>query len=352
MASLGDVSRYLRQRRAIGKPITDRDRSAAWNAYFDTEASKQIQRGQLALDTRKVDIYEKSTADQLAMQREAADAAEKSAMVSGISQLGQLGSLAYKGSQTALGQKAIAGTKSLLGMGKTTGAQGAVAGAQGVFAAQIAPNTIGAGYTAVTGAGPAASTTGTAGLGSVMGPVGWGSAAGGMASNLAKRSSTVQDAMETVSFGVLHAEKDQGFVAGVGAGAAAGAAVGGPIGAVIGGIIGGVTSLLGTWVCTKIKDTVGVTEYEWETIRQFRLYAKENYSDWLEWYVDIGPRLLEAIDGDEEFYLELKHSFLLPIIGLTAGGYLEAAALAYKSTVIQLVNEYKPELMATAPEVI
>lgn len=358
MASLGDVSRYLRQRRAIGKPITDRDRSAAWSAYFDTEASKQLERSRLALETRRTDIHEQGSLEQQRIAREAQESQEKAAMVGGVVQLGQLGSMAYKGSQTALGQKAIAGVKGLFGSAPAqVGAQGAAAGlgAQGAVASQIAPNTIGAGYSAVTGAGPATSgtiSTGGASLGSFAGPSAIGFVAGDIASSAMMRSEKMQKFAEKTSFGILHAKKDASLAAGIGAGAAAGS-VFGPVGAAVGAVLGGIAAgIKNTWICTKIKDTIGMTEYEWETIGQFRKYAMENHSDWLGVYVNIGPDLLEAIDGDENFYSALKETFLIPVIKLTEGGFMEAAYLTYKSVVMELIDIYKPELTEEYPEVI
>ena len=59
--------------------------------------------------------------------------------------------------------------------------------------------------------------------------------------------------------------------------------------------------------------------------------------------------LLTAINGDKEYFENLKKTFINPIILLTKGGFLEAAYLAYKETVIQLVNQYNKDLMKTAP---
>ena len=374
MASLGDVSRYLRQRRAVGKPITDLDRSAAWNAYFDTEATKQIQRGELALKTRSLDITERQNAELLRLQSEEQDAAEKAGMISGAVQLGQLGSMAYKGSQTALGKKAIAGVKGLFGsaqggasatvanpaaatVASQVGAQGAAAGvgAQGAAVSSLGSDLAGvstqlADKSAMLGT-PASTTAGTSSGGSLVMPGAIGFAAGDMASSAMMRSEKMQKFAEKTSFGILHAKKDASFAAGIGAGAAAGSMFG-PVGAVIGGVLGGAAAAIkNTWLCTKTKELVGMTEHEWETIGQFREYALENHSDWLNVYVDIGPALLEKINGDEEFYSNLKDKFIDPVIKLTDGGFMEAAYLTYKSVVMDLIDKYDPELTKEYPEV-
>lgn len=337
MASLGDVSRYLRQRRAVGKPITDLDRSAAWNAYFDTEATKQIQRGELALKSRSLDITESQNAEQLRLAREAQDAQEKAGMVSGVTQLGQL---AYMGSKTDLGKSLISGAKGLYG--KATGAQAATAGSVGTAAQGTAVSSLGsdlagvstqlADKTAMLGTETATAATTGATLASTA-TAGVAGAAAGLAADK------------------LFGDKwnEAGSVVG---GATTGFMIGGPVGAVVGAVFGQITSKLSdSWICTKTKTIVGMTEHEWATIGRFRQYAQENHSDWLQVYVDIGPALLEKINGDEEFYSNLKDTFINPVIKLTEGGFMEAAYLTYKSVVMELIDKYNPELTKEYPEV-
>ena len=366
MASLSDVSRYLRQRRAIGKPITNLDRQAAWNSYFDTEANKTLERSKLAISRKNADTSAKSVAntlainkERLAISKEAQASADQAAMVSGITNLGEL---AYMGRNTAVG-KAITSKASDLYTGAKSLVTGAQSGVADAVPAISSSPPIGAG-TAGGNAGLAlASTTEAAAPTVTMGVSG----AAIPASDAAALSATGSSASGAVagSTGAIGALGTAGLAYGAGkiadkligdkvheagsiaTGAVAGAALGGPPGAIIGGIIGFAVDKISnaTWLCTKTKGTIGMTKEEWSSIGKFRQYAKENHKDWLEVYIKIGPDLLNKINGDNEFYNKLKEEFIIPIIKLTDGGFYDAAYRAYKSTVVQLVRDYAPELM-------
>lgn len=389
MASLGDVSRYLRQRRAIGKPVTRQDRAAAWEAYFDSLHGKTMQRKAIQLDRDRMAIQQdqfqqnkeiqQSQFDQsMDLQRQQREDAEDAAKISGAVQLGTLGLAA---ANTDIGGKAIDAAvgfgKKLFGaQGSTTSALGADAalggtalsasgGAPAISSAfaggapAIEPAGLAGGYAEVAlnapGAAPAA-TSALPTLSQIALPAAAGGIVGGWAGKQTLKSETAQNFIEDATFGVIHAKKDAAKITGAGAGALAGAAVGakigaigGPVGAVIGGVVGLVTSG-GSWICTRTKDLVGFKDEEWEMISKFRKYAVKNHSDWLEAYLKVGPELLVAMDGDKKFYADLKETFLMPIINLSMGGFYEAAYKTYKSVVIQLVEKYKPSLMEEAPE--
>ena len=407
MASLSDVSRYLRQRRAIGKPITAADRSAAWNAYFDTEATKSLSRSRLSLDRRKTDIYEKNAADELAMRREAYEDQADAAKIQGYTQVGILGSMAYdKFGGTGLGGKALSGIKSLFGGGtsaapvSTMGVSGASipaadvaalsnVGAQGAAVTSLAPTTtMGVSGASIPAADSAALSSTAGGGAGGMGALGVGAGIATavaadelFARNLAGTMDDPQKAWEMNTRGLRYGGASPGQTAllekvlgekgtdildkitdPTGLIGKVEEKVGKYIAPTIPKFLGGGGSTgnstvdfllnpLGTWLCTETKKQVGFTKDEWNGIAQFREYAKENHSDWLGWYVNIGPELLKEINGSEIFYTNLKHTFLLPVINMTDGGFKEAAYLAYKEIVIHLVNKYKPELLESAPEV-
>ena len=110
------------------------------------------------------------------------------------------------------------------------------------------------------------------------------------------------------------------------------------------------SDIVGTWLCTKTKEVVGMTDEEWSIIGEFRKYAKGHYDNGLAWYIEVGPELIESINGNAGFYKELKGNFLEPVIGLTRGGYPEIAFSVYKSVVIALAEKWNPGLLKTLPE--
>lgn len=56
MATLNGVSRYLRQKRATGKPITSTDKTAAWEGYFNSQAATSLDRRNMDLNSQRVNI--------------------------------------------------------------------------------------------------------------------------------------------------------------------------------------------------------------------------------------------------------------------------------------------------------
>jgi len=394
MASLADVQRFLRQKRATGQAISGEEQRRAYEAFFDVQASRNLERGRLSLQR-------KTAAENLALAQKRQALAERTsdanisaadrafalreleseenrafrerqekreagaAKISGITEIGKLG---FQALSSPLGQKAITKVGDFLKPSTTevvssipsaakpigvqgvttqavssltpsvsTAAPGAVAGTgAGAFAAPTATAT--EGFVAGTGAGPfaapatAATTTGTTALASIG--TGLAGAGAGIAGKYIGEKVT--------------GDKGFGTVAG---GAAAGFVVGGPVGAIIGGILGvGQTILEDSWICTKTKELIGFTDKEWNTIGSFREYAKKNHGNWLKWYVGIGPELLEAINGDKPFYAELKEHMLSPVVKLTEYGAEEAAYLAYKQVVLDLADTYAPKLIETTPE--
>ena len=357
MASLGNVSRYLRQRRAIGKPITDADRRMAWEAYMSTEADKSNQRRALAIQEDQLDLASRTNAEEMAIRREEMENADTAATVKGAVDVATLA-----GSET--GQKAIA---SITGIGKTlTGAQSATqaisSGALGAGAmAGVAPAassaslgaSFGAGAMAGVGAGQAitgtaATTSALPALSTFAMPAAAGLAGGSWAGKQAMKSDTIQGFAEDATFGILHAKKDVAKVAGGMGGAAIGMVFGGPVGAIIGGVAGAVGG--DSWICTKTKELVGFQDHEWIAIAKFRKYAAEKHPEYLASYLKIGPHLLKAMDGDEKFYEDLKKAFLQPVIELSKGGFMEAAYQTYKAVTLQLIEKYDPSLLDEVPE--
>jgi len=408
MASLGDVSRFLRQRRAVGKPITAEDRRAAWNAYYDTQAVKSLERSRIANQrdqfNQTMSFNKEQAAITNARLQEQSEAAAKANTIRGITELGTLG---YKAYNSDLGKTALYKAKTLMGMDATglpelaggsspiggaltgsptsvnllgassTGAQGLSTQAVTNLAPAATEGVSGTGLSALAegsspmSAAPVSSTGITGAALNFAAPALAGYGVGQYAAGRTMESETMQDFWETGTFGLAHAKKDAARLSGAAAGAAAGALVGGPVGAVIGGIIGGVgkevvdevgdfahsafnkvTDVFGTWICSETKKTIGMTKEEWKIIGDFRHYARDIHSDWLEWYVDIGTELIEAINGDERFYTELKEDMLDPVMLLTENGYPEIAYDVYKKEVINLVKAFKPELGESAPEVI
>lgn len=104
----------------------------------------------------------------------------------------------------------------------------------------------------------------------------------------------------------------------------------------------------GTWICTKIKEIVGMTREEWRAITTLKRYSLTNHKDWFDKYLDIGPELSGAMGDSKEFYSDLKKAFVDSVIGLVDGGFLEAAYQAYKAAVFELVDRHKPELREAA----
>ena len=371
MASLGDVSRFLRQRRAVGKPITAEDRRAAWNAYYDTQAVKSLERSRIANQRDQFN-------QQMAFNKKQSEDAAKANSIRGIIDLGTLG---YKAYNSDLGKTALYKAKTLMGMDATglpelaggsspiggaltdsptsinllgtssTGAQGLSTQAVTNLAPAATEGVSGTGLSALAeGSSPISAAPVNSGVSSVgatalsyAGPAMAGYTAGEWGQDLAMRSETVQNIAEKATFGLLHAKKDVARVTGAGTGAAAGALLGGPVGAIIGGIMGAIG--VDTWLCTETKKKAGFTDVEWAEIGTFRKYAEEYHPDWLSWYVSIGTELVQAIDGDEDFYKNLKETFLLPMIALSKGGFHEAVCVSYIEVVKKLVLEYKPELM-------
>ncbi len=259
MASLGDVSRFLRQRRAIGKPITAEDRRAAWGAYYDTQATKTLERSRLATQrdqfNQQMGFKKEQAAITNARLQEQQEAADKAATISGITEIGKLGFMASK---TDLGKDVIGGAKDFLGIGKTSTAVGAQTPAissltptttMGVQGAAI-PQADAAVMGSTTGASTAPSVTPslTSQALSVAGPAIGGFGAGEFARGKTMESKTIQSGIEKATFGLAHAKKDAARISGATAGAAAGFVVGGPPGAVIGGLIGGVGKEGADWL--------------------------------------------------------------------------------------------------------
>jgi len=123
MATMGSVSSYLRQKRAIGQPVTDSDKRAAWAAYFDTQAERSDRSRSLALEKERIDTQKEQYATSQALQssqfdknyaltqqnyKDTADAAK----ISGITQIGLMGSQVLS---SDIGKKAIEG---ISGIGK------------------------------------------------------------------------------------------------------------------------------------------------------------------------------------------------------------------------------------------
>lgn len=430
MASLGEIQRLLRQQRAVGKPSSTAESRALYEAYFDAQASKNLQIGALELEREKVATQESQFEQSLALQKEQQESQEKTQMIQGIT---QLGTLAYQGSQTKLGGKAISSISSLFGGGTSTapavtmGVSGASIPAADAAALSAVPTTTEALAPAVTslGAGATGAGTGTVSMGvsgaaipaadaaalSATPTTGSAVSAGGgssvgVASGIAAAvafddilsreiagtsddpvaswaqktrglfryggSSPLTTALAEKALGdkgtalynklsdpsefllgedrgiITTAENIIGSVISVSLPKALGG--GGTTGSkTIDTILNPVGKALGTWLCTKTKETVGMDDDEWETIGKFREYVYKNHLDWISFYVKIGPELVETINGDKSFYSDLKNTFLKPVIGLTKGGFMEAAYLSYKSATIQLINKYKPELMEIAP---
>ncbi|MCP3875515.1 MAG: hypothetical protein GY699_20465, partial [Desulfobacteraceae bacterium] len=280
MGSLGDVSRYLRQRRAIGKPVTQKDKEAAWNAYWDTEASKTLDKSRLAIQRDQLALNTRTANSNLAIQREQMENANSAATIKGITDLSTTGVKLY-GSK--LGKKAISNIKGFFKGPSTTpsvtmGTQSSIPASNatplssvsstGTGAQSVATKAVGGlGYTApgaqnavtmgVSGAsvpaadaaamssvgGSATAPTALSTVGSVVAPAAAGAAVGGFVADKTMGSKTMQDVMEKGSFGLLHAKKDAARVTGFAAGAAAGATVGSGIfpgpGTAVGAVIGG-----------------------------------------------------------------------------------------------------------------
>ena len=107
---------------------------------------------------------------------------------------------------------------------------------------------------------------------------------------------------------------------------------------------------LDTWICTKTKETVGMTEKEWRAITKLKRYSIVNNKEWFDAYVKIGSELVESMGDNKSFYNGLKKTFIFPITCMVNGGYMEAAYLSYKSIVLDLIKKYNPSLINEAPE--
>jgi len=344
--------------------------------------------------------------EQLAINRQAREDAASAARIKGITEIGKLG---YQFAGTDLGKDVISSGKDFLGLGsKATPAvdsislggnvgAGASAGAQ--MPATQAVTNLGTGTgsqllsqgvpstdaAALSGSAPSVSTQAPSlfsQAASFAAPFAAGYGVSEFARGKTMESKGTQDFIEDATFGIAHAKKDAARISGAASGAAAGFAVAGPPGAIIGGIVGGIgkegadffidssikggkeiasfgksvfdktTDVFGTWICSETRKVIGMTDDEWKIIADFRHYARDVHSDWLEWYIDIGTELVKTIDGDEGFYTVLKERMLDPVMLLTEYGYPERAYDIYKQEVINLVKTFKPELGVSAPEEI
>ena len=109
-----------------------------------------------------------------------------------------------------------------------------------------------------------------------------------------------------------------------------------------------VKSITGTWICTEIKNNVGITEVEEKRLKIFRKYAIDNHSGYMIFYLNHGKELVDEIKAKTENYNEflssLKESFFNPIMEKLKDEKLEEAYTEYKDKCIKMFNEYLPEL--------
>jgi len=335
MASLSDVQRFLRQKRATGR-LSPGEMQEAYEAYFAAEAGKTLERSKFALDKRRLDVSERQQEDQLDMFREQQEQAEDAAKISGITELGKFGLMA---ADTEIGKKVISGGQKAVTSLFDTGASSATGAAIGSTAGTAFSGTASAGTgispAAMTGTSPMVASSVGSSAGTIMGAAG-ASIAGAATGFVADKA-----------FG-----KDFKEVGGAVGGATTGFMIGGPVGAVIGGVIGfGVDAISDeTWLCTETKKLVGLSNDEQRIIGEFREFVLDEYPGWLRSYIQIGNELVQAIDGDAEFYSNLKKELIDPVISLTDKKHYHSAYKIYKDKVLELVREYAPELELQAPQ--
>lgn len=159
MTTLSDLQTYLSQKRATGR-LSAGEMDQAYKAYYESEAARALERSQLALQERSLNSDIQHRNRSLALQEEAMEDASDAARISGITQLGTLGSMGYKAltGKSLLSQAATYGGK-LFGGGSTPAVTSLGAGAaatSGLSAASVAggaPAGFGSATSAATGAG-------------------------------------------------------------------------------------------------------------------------------------------------------------------------------------------------------
>ena len=267
----------LKQRRAIGKQETDRERRLLYQAYLDTLAGRKTESERTAM-TRE---YQRNLID---LQKEAISREEAANRIRGLTNIGELGFEGYKALKgTSLGAKlgigpvkeatAIGTKTAATATGAQTQALSAPAG-KALIAGQVS-EPLGEGVAAATAGGT--TTAGTSGLMStVVQPAGLGLAAGGVASMLPIPSEA------SMALGGL-------------GGAVLGFAAGGPVG----GIIGAISGIFGGGGCIIITACTDTHSPEVKIAREYR--DKYLSQETLRGYYSIAESLVPSMIINPEF---------------------------------------------------
>ena len=86
---LGDVDRFLRQRRAAGKVITDRDYRAAYSQYWDAQLGRRMESQKLGLMQERVNLMGEQLDLQNKWQKQQLDTAAMKGYFEGLGTLFQ-----------------------------------------------------------------------------------------------------------------------------------------------------------------------------------------------------------------------------------------------------------------------
>lgn len=323
-----------------------------------TQADATLLQNKTQYDTSLTQAKEQFNAGQ-AMTQEQMDAAKKQATTSNIIQgtaataglayvAGKYGLIPGVGATTATGTTLGTGA-ALPGATLTEGAGTAATGAELMSGtgAPLQGATLTEGGSTVAGAGGSGTTAaGTMTVGNVV-PVIGASYVGSQVGN-----AIAQPVGESIGAG---GESERGFVGEVGGGAATGALVGGamtggvgaPIGAAIGATVGFATWVKDSWICTEIKQRLGISSANVEHLSLLRRYAIKNHRAESAKYFKNGKLLVAALNADPAASgnYEGLHDRLVQTCGhLVAAEQFEEAYLHYKAVVDELCEQYNVDL--------
>jgi len=116
-----------------------------------------------------------------------------------------------------------------------------------------------------------------------------------------------------------------------------------------------ITGGRGTWICTEVNTSVGLTKEDRSLLKKLRRYTVKNHKKFMVAYWDKGKNLIEVINSTEDkvpFYGKLKSEMIKPILKLTKENKMEEAFEKYRDDTFDLMEKYTPEIFKELKEVL
>lgn len=127
---------------------------------------------------------------------------------------------------------------------------------------------------------------------------------------------------------------------------------GGEIGGAAGGAVLGFLAS-STFLCTEIKEKIGLDEQVQAALGRIRKYTKENHRAWWNFYQDVGNDLVDSINESQgnDFWNSLKINMVLPVVEMVDLKQAFSFYKLYTLSLIFLFGDDEMKMKATDLEV-